>query len=193
MDQDDLLREVVRTLNAQGIPFMLVGAYASSLYGEPRLTLDLDIVVDLKDDQVKPLFEAFPVGEYCADLNAMRDAVRRSAQFNVIHVPTGCKVDFIVVKKTPFGRQEFSRRRNQPILAGENCYVATPEDVIIGKLRFFRMGGSEKHLRDIAGILRVSGVQVDRCYVEQWAEELGVTEIWQTVLRAVQDSHGDST
>jgi len=192
MDQDDLLREVVRKLNAQGIPFMLVGAYASSIYGEPRLTLDIDIVVDLGAPQVKGLFEAFPTGEYYADLKAMQDAVRRSAQFNVIHVPTGCKVDFIVVKKTPFAQREFDRRRKVPVLTGEDCHVASPEDVIIGKLRFYRMGRSEKHLRDIAGVLRVSGEKVDRSYVEQWAEELGLTEIWQTVLRAVHDSRGDS-
>jgi hypothetical protein len=91
----------------------------------------------------------------------------------------------MIVPAGAWGRAEISRRQRTRILPDLEGYCARPEDVILGKLRYYREGGSEKHLRDIAGILKVSGEAVDRAYVTQWAEEMGLSEIWQGILKSL--------
>jgi hypothetical protein len=85
-----------------------------------------------------------------------------------------------------WGRTQIARRERKELIEGSAVYVARPEDIILSKLRYYQQGESEKHLRDIAGILRVSGDEVDRAYIDQWANELEVNEIWQAVQRRVE-------
>lgn len=102
-------------------------------------------------------------------------------QFNLLHPGSGNKVDFILPRQTAWSRSQLSRAiriQLQPDLEG---FVASPEDVIIGKLWYYSEGGGDRHLRDIAGILRISGERVDRSEVERWAEELGYLEIWRQI------------
>ncbi len=182
MEQADLLRRVIDVLEDQGIVYLLVGSLASGVYGEPRLTADIDVVVELDPPQAANLCAAFPAPEYYASETAAREAVARGGQFNVIHPATGNKIDFIIARTDAWGRSQIARRRREHILPGRSGYTAAPEDVILGKLWYYREGGSEKHLRDIAGILQVSGDEVDTAYVDDWSEKLGLAAEWQVVL-----------
>ena len=182
MDQADLLRYVIRVLEESGITYMVVGSFSSSSYGEPRFTQDIDIVVQLAEEQMDRLCAAFPPGEFYVTQEAVSRAVREEDQFNVIHPASGTKVDFIIARSDRWGREQLRRRRRVLLFPDLEGYVASPEDTIIGKMLYYLEGGSEKHLRDITGILKVSGHELDRDYITRWADELRLSEIWQAVL-----------
>ena len=143
---------------------------------------DIDIVVELRPDQAAKLCEAFPSPEYYVSENAAQEAIATGGQFNVIHPASGNKIDFMIARRDAWGRSQINRRRREEILPGRPGYTAAPEDVILGKLWYYREGGSEKHLRDIAGMLQVSGDEIDTKYIEHWTQQLGLTEAWQAVL-----------
>jgi hypothetical protein len=183
MNQADLLRYLVDTLEALGLPYMVTGSQASIYYGEPRFTQDIDVVVELTSARVAELLERFPPGDFYVSEEAAREAVERRGQFNVIHPESGLKIDIVIKKDTPHARVEFERRQRQPIVPGRDADFASPEDVILSKLSYVQQGASERHLRDIAGILRVSGAELDTAYVEEWAGRLGLTDLWGIVRR----------
>jgi hypothetical protein len=185
LEQAELLRRTLEALESQGIVYLIVGSFASIAYGEPRMTRDIDIVVDLKPDQVDRFCAAFPETDYYVSTAAALQAVREGGQFNVIHPASGNKLDFIVARRDAWGQEQLRRRQRVLILPGLSGYAASPEDVILGKMWYYQVGGSEKHLRDIAGIMQVSGEQVDKEYVVRWAEQLGFSQIWQAVLTRI--------
>ena len=177
----ELLRTIVATLERLRIPYLVTGSVAAMAYGEPRMTNDIDIVAEIKEEHIPGLLEAFPANEYYVSDEMIREAIRHQGQFNIIHPTSGLKIDIIIRSDTPFDASRFRRaRRIQP---GETYQAdfAAPEDVIIKKMEFYKAGGSEKHLRDITGILRISGDDVDLRYIADWAERLGLTEIWEAV------------
>lgn len=178
-----LLRKTVGVLEELGVPYMVGGAFASSAYGEPRYTLDIDIVVDLKARDVRDLCRAFPESEYYLCEETARKAADNGGLFSIIWSETGAKVDLIVPKMDAWNRLQMSRRRRVRILPEYDGFAASPEDVILSKMDYYGEGGSEKHLRDITGILKISGDKLDRRYIAEWAERRGTTEIWQAVLR----------
>ncbi len=186
MNQIDFLKTVVGTLEAQGVAYMVVGSFVSSRFGEARFTNDVDIVIDVSETQVLSLCKAFPVPEFYWSQQAALDAVRTRRQFNIIHSASANKVDFMIVKQTPWGKLEFSRRSRRSI--GDECvaFTASPEDVILAKMSFYQEGGSDKHLRDITGILRITGNKVDREYILEWAQHLGLNEVWQMILERLK-------
>jgi hypothetical protein len=183
MEPSDLLRHVVAILEILGIPYLVTGAVAAIAYGEPRFTNDIDLVVDLAASKISELRTHFPSPEYTVSEAAIREAVARKHQFNIIHPGLGLKIDMIVRKDTPFDRGRFVRRRRLPIAPEAEASFASPEDVILKKLEYYREGGSEKHLRDIAGILKITGDRVELDYISKWSEVLGVTEIWEAVSK----------
>ena len=182
MEQIDLLRHVIRALEETGVPYMLVGSLASGAYGEPRLTQDIDVVIDLHPSQVDALCEAFPESDFYVSRDAARQAVTRGGQFNVIHPGSGNKIDFMIARKDAWGQAQMSGRQRTLILPRTEGYTARPEVIILSKMQYYLEGGSEKHLRDITGIMKVSGDEVDRAYVELWARRLGVQDIWRAIL-----------
>lgn len=181
---------MIEILEDLRIPYMLVGSFASGAYGEPRLTQDIDVVVDLRPGQVQRLCAAFPRGEYYVSGEAAARAAQEGGQFNVIHPSSGNKIDFLISRQDPWGRAQMARRQRVRILPDREGYAARPEDIIISKMEYYREGGSEKHLRDITGILKVSGQEVDRAYVAKWARSLELDEIWQAILRRLGESVG---
>jgi hypothetical protein len=183
LDQIDLLRRLVGVLDGLGVPYMVVGSLASAAYGEPRMTRDIDVVVDLGGGQIARLCQAFPPDEFYVSEEAAREAVRRKGQFNVIDAVSGNKIDLMILPTGEWGRAEISRRQRMRILPDLEGYCARPEDVILGKMMYYHQGGSDKHLRDIVGIMKVSGDAVDRAYVLLWAERMSLTEVWQAILR----------
>jgi hypothetical protein len=103
----------------------------------------------------------------------------------VIHPESGNKIDVMIAGNDAWGRSQLARRRRVPLLSALEGVAAAPEDVIISKMLYYQEGGSEKHLRDITGILKISREKIDRQYVAKWAGELGLTEIWESVLGRV--------
>ncbi len=187
MNQRELLRHVTESLDGLALPYMLVGSFAGSAYGEPRLTQDIDLVLELPMASVFRFCAAFPPPDFYLSEPAVRDAVRTRFQFNILHPTSGNKVDCIFPRPDEWGSTQLGRRRRQLILEDLEAFLASPEDVILGKLWYYSDGGSDKHLRDIAGILRVSGDQVDRADVTAWATKLGYLDIWERVQKTVDD------
>jgi len=186
LNQAELLRYAVEVLEGQKLAYLIVGSFARAVYGEPRLTHDIDIVLQLQLDAVDRLCGAFPPPEFYVSCPAAREAVSTRGQFKVIHPASGNKIDFMIAKDDAWGRSQLARRGRKPILPDREACVAAPEDVILGKLWYYREGGSEKHLRDIAAMLQVSGELIDKAYIDRWAQELGFTEEWQAVLKRLR-------
>ncbi len=111
----------------------------------------------------------------------MDEAIRHQTQFNIIHPASGLKIDVIIRRDTPFDRSRLSRARRIHPAPSYRANFAAPEDVIIKKMEYDSQGGSEKHLRDITGMILTSGDEIDRDYIERWAGTLGLTEIWRAI------------
>ena len=182
MDQVELLRRLVASLERLRLPYFVTGSTATIFYGEPRFTIDIDVVVDLAIEDLGRLLAEFPADDFYVSEEAARRAVRTRGQFNVIHPRSGLKIDLIVAAMTDFDRSRFERRRRIHPAADYEADFASPEDVILRKLQAYREGGSEKHLRDVAGVLAISGSVIDHEYIEAWADRLGVSPIWRRVL-----------
>ena len=182
MDQPELLRFAVGVLERLELRYLITGSIATTYFGEPRLTNDIDIVVDLNSGKVPEFCGAFPDADFYLDEESVRDAIAARGQFNIIHPASGLKIDVMIPARDAFNASRFARARR---LKPEDDYVASfasPEDVIVKKLEFFAAGGSDKHLRDIAGMLKISGEDIDREYVRGWTERLGVESVWRQVL-----------
>jgi hypothetical protein len=186
VEQDELLRFAVGVLERLRLPYFVTGSIATIFYGEPRFTNDIDIVVDLAPERVGELCRAFPPEQFYVDEESARAAVERHGQFNVIHPASGLKVDIVVPEADEFNRSRFERTARVHPAADYEASFASVEDVILKKMDFYRRGGSEKHLQDIAGVLRISGERLDTGYIEDWASRLGLAEIWQALR-----SHGE--
>jgi hypothetical protein len=187
MEQNDLLRLTLHVLEKLEIAYALVGSYGSSIFGEPRFTRDIDILIELPESKVSAFCGAYPESDFYFNEAAVRDAVRRRFQFNLLHPASGNKVDFILPRNDSWGRSQLSRSKRVQLQPDLEASVAAPEDVIIGKLWYFAEGGGERHLRDIVGVLRISAESVNRDEIERWANELGYLEIWRQVA-ATADS-----
>lgn len=187
MEQRELIRLIVQVLESLHIPYMITGSQASAYYGEPRFTRDIDIVAELKEEQVDEFVKFFPADQFNCDKDMIKTEIKRRGQFNIIHSISGLKIDIILTKETPFSKTEFSRRKRESLFSDTEAHFATPEDVIIKKMDFYRAGGSEKHLRDITGILKISGDIIDIDYITQWADRLGICDIWDAVLKRVKE------
>lgn len=183
MTQAELLRYLVDTLDSLRLHYMIVGSHASIYYGEPRFTQDVDIVVELGPSALPRFLERFLPTEFYVSADAARDALAEHGQFNIIHGESGVKIDVFIGKDTEYDRLRFERRRRLPLVPGQDAYFARPEDVILYKLLYFRDGGSDRHLRDIAGVLAVSGADLDVEYIADWARRLGVVELWDAARR----------
>ena len=184
MEQSDLLKYTATKLLQLQIPYAIVGSFASSVWGESRLTQDIDIVVDLKLGHVPQICAAFPDPEFYVSSSAVRDAIERATQFNVINPSSGNKLDFMVAGRTAWQREQLTRCKQAPIFPDLSVSVAAPEDVILGKLIYYRDGESEKHLRDIAGILDQSGPLIDRAYLDRQTKQLGIDDLWEAFLNS---------
>jgi hypothetical protein len=183
MEPSELLRHVVTTLERLGLRYLVTGSVATVFYGEPRLTNDIDVVVDLPADRTGEFCRAFPRPGFYVDEDAARAAVEQRAQFNIIHPTSGLKVDVLIPADTDFNRSRFARARRVQPAADYKASFASPEDVIIKKMEYYRDGGSEKHLRDIAGILKTAVEPLDHDYVNEWASKLGLASIWKGILK----------
>jgi hypothetical protein len=172
----DLLEEVVRALDSAGIPHMLVGSFASTSYGAPRATQDIDIVIDPTASALEAFVGSFDEDRIYLNPEAARVALADRDQFNLIDVTTGWKVDLIIRKERSFSRSEFDRRTRITVL-DVDVWVATAEDTVLAKLEWAAMGGSDRQVVDAATVLKVLRGQLDQDYLDRWAAELGISNL----------------
>jgi hypothetical protein len=152
---EDVALLVARALERLKLRYLVGGSVASSLLGEPRATNDIDFVVELPEDRVEALARELG-GDFSVDEEALRDAARSRRSWNVFYLPLVTKVDFFMKRDDPFDESALSRRLFVPLAPdGSGLYVATPEDVILRKLAWYRAGGeaSDSQIRDVRGVL----------------------------------------
>jgi len=169
-------------LDALGVPWVTAGSVASSIHGEPRSTMDVDMVIGLRLGDVKALAGALG-GDYYVDADAMRAAVKSAGSFNAVHLASMIKVDFWVAGDDPFEAERLARRLTVEMPSGL-LYVDTAEHTLLRKLEWYRRGGevSERQWRDVQAIVRIQGDRLDHQQLRRWSGQLGVTDLLDRVL-----------
>ena len=185
MGQGELILQFVRRFNQAGIRYMVGGSVAAIFYGRARLTQDVDCVAFLSAADIRRLPEIFPPSDFYLppmEVIAAAAARERQGSFNIIHMDSTFKADVYVTGRDDFNAWAF-RNRNPVQFEGETLVLAPVEYVIVRKLEFFREGGSEKHLKDIQGILEVSGDRLDRGVLNEWVCRQGTEAQWKLLQR----------
>ncbi|MEA2344381.1 MAG: hypothetical protein QOF63_2550 [Thermoanaerobaculia bacterium] len=178
MSVSKVLENLRDALDSVGVPYMVTGSLVSSVHGVPRATQDIDVVIEPSREQLSALMEILGEPTYDSDRDDAIDALRRRTMFSVIDRRGIWKIDFIVRKERPFSRREFGRRQKVDIL-GVSLYAATPEDMLLAKLEWAKLGESERQIRDAAGIIRIQGAKLDVDYVERWVAALDIEDQWR--------------
>ncbi|MFN8643893.1 MAG: hypothetical protein U0802_20390 [Candidatus Binatia bacterium] len=172
-------------LERAGLRYVVTGSVASIAYGEPRMTHDVDIVVELAAPQAAALAALFPLADfYFPPLEVVLAEAARAQRghFSIIHRDSGFKADIYLVGRDPLHRWALEHARRLPIGDAE-VTLAPPEYVVLRKLELDREGGSAKHVRDVRGVPALSPVPIDEAFVARWAARLGVTAEWDEVRR----------
>jgi hypothetical protein len=185
------LEPIISVFEKLGAGYYIGGSVASSSFGIPRTTLDIDIIADLKQEHVEPLFKSL-YDDYYIDKDMINEALERKSSFNVIHFATMMKVDIFILKKRAFDREAFRRKKLDTLEISENSisyYFSSPEDIILSKLEWYQMGGqvSERQWNDIIGVLKVQGKTIDIDYLRKWATEIKVLDIFEKALKEVEE------
>lgn len=184
----DLLRVFAPRLQAAGLRWMVAGGVASIVYGEPRFTQDLDVVLDLTGADAARVPEAFPPAEfYCPPADVIAEEAERPAygHFNLLHLDTDARADVYLAGRDALARRGLNERR-LITLVDLTVPIAPPEYVILHKLRFRQAGASERHLRDVRAMLRVLATDLDVGALEAEAKALGLGREWQE-MRTLRD------
>lgn len=183
MQEAELIRVFVEPLNRSGLTYMVTGSIAVIVMGEPRLTHDVDIVIRLGPADCARLPLIFtPDLYYCPPLENIRLETARETRghFNLIHLATGGKADLYPIGKDPLHLWAVSKRKKVDF-HGIPVFIAPPEYVIVRKLQYYLEGGSQKHLTDIANVLKFTAETIDMAALHQWLDKLGLHQVWQKI------------
>ncbi len=180
MTTPDIYRLLLQPLHETGIEYMITGSVAAIAYGEPRMTNDVDVVVQLGDASPVRIHHAFPGDHYYVPpLDVLEQERRRPrfGHFNIIHNETALRADVYVAGDDPLHAWAFQRRSTESV-AGGTVWFAPVEYVIIRKLEYYRQSGSDRHLRDIGGIVRISGDEIGMASLHELLTQRGLMELW---------------
>ena len=178
INEQELLKIVTERLQKGGIPYMITGSVAANFYTTPRMTRDIDIIVELEQKRSETIVSLFSK-DFVVDRGLIESALRRKAMFNIIHREGIIKIDFIIRKDTDYRKLEFERRRYIEF-EGKRIHVVSPEDLILSKLSWAKDSGSEMQINDVKNLMRtVSDLEWD--YIEKWVDSLGLQNIFQKV------------
>ena len=182
---------VAEALEGCGVRYVVGGSLASSISGEPRSTLDVDLVLALTEAEVDNVVAALG-DEFHVDADALRRAIREKSTTNLIHFATSTKVDLFIMGGSPVDEEQMDRRERVKVSTDpdRHLYVYTPEDILLQKLRWYRMGDetSDRQWRDVLGIMLVQGDRLDTNYLQRGAMILGVSDLLGRALREGSDS-----
>lgn len=183
---EEVISYIIECLDRADVPYMIAGSFASNLYGVPRATQDADIILEIDPTRLQ-LLHQFIGGDFYFPDDSAKEAVDMRGMFNVIHMQTGFKLDFIVKKDRPFSAEEFKRRR-RAVFAGRECWFSSPEDSILSKLEWAKKGESERQFRDAAGIAKILESSLDVEYLGRWAVPLGISDLLDRLLSEIYES-----
>jgi hypothetical protein len=181
MEQLEAIRLLVSKLEKASISYFITGSIASSYYGIPRFTHDIDVVVTVGIMDVDRVIELFEDDGYISREGVL-EALSGSGMFNFIHSKTGLKIDFWIDRGDSFTRSCFQRTRKAELTEGFWSVMASPEDVLLHKVYWNRLMPSERQIRDAQGIIAVQGPRLDVQYIERWAREMGIEEEMKALL-----------
>lgn len=186
-DPIQVVVRVAEALTSAGIPYLVGGALASSQYGIPRSTQDVDLIADLQAKHVPALLAALG-DEFYIDAEMVQEAIRHRSSFNAIYLQTMYKVDVFLPRAGPWACQELARRRTETVGSGGDAvslYFCSPEDIVLHKLDWYRLGGgvSDRQWNDVLGVLKIQGADLEADYLRHWASELGLADLLDRAAR----------
>ena len=168
-----------------GVSYVIGGSLASTLYGMVRTTQDSDIVAEMRREHIQPFVSALQ-DEFYIDEEMITDSIQHNSSFNIIHRETMFKVDVFIPHQRPFLQSQFVRAQRQTFAFEKevSAKFASPEDTILAKLEWYRMGGevSDRQWRDILGVLKTRAGELDLGYLQKWAADLNIADLLKRAL-----------
>jgi hypothetical protein len=184
--------KVSRVFEKLGVPYLIGGSLASALYGMVRTTQDADLVAEMRLEHLQPFVAALK-DEFYVDDEMIAESIQRNSSFNIIHRETMFKVDVFIPRPRPFLRSQLARAQKQTFTfeTEVSAKFASPEDTILSKLEWYRMGGevSERQWRDVLGVLKTRAGDLDLNYLRKWAGELHVGDLLERSMKEAGYSH----
>jgi hypothetical protein len=174
----EVLKEVTQALNNSEISYMVTGSIAMNYYAFPRMTRDIDIVLEIQRNDIATIVSLFK-DDFYIDQDSIEQAVNKPGIFNIIHNEYVIKIDFIVKKPDEFRQIEFQRRR-QIVIDKASMWIVSPEDLILSKLWWAKDSKSEMQISDIKNLLDSSD-DIDNIYIDKWVEKLNLRDIYRTI------------
>ncbi len=186
MDQSllDALAPLVEVFEALGIEYQIGGSLASSVHGVPRSSLDIDVLTALPAEKVSAFVERIEDTYNYVSKTRAASAVERESSFNVIHLATMFKVDIFIARSQKFRRSSLQRRKRELLGEEQAFYLTSAEDIVLHKLDWYRSGGgvSNQQWKDVVGVLKIQGDELDFEYLRKWARELEVSDLLEAAL-----------
>ena len=184
-----VVARIASAFDSLSIPYIVGGSLASSVYGIPRATQDVDLVAEIRTEHIEPLVAAL-ADEFYIDADMIADAINRRASFNVVHLGTMFKADVFIAGRDSWTREELKRGRIEQFEIAKRSVAirfASPEDTLLHKLVWYKLGNeiSERQWRDVIGILKIQGPSLDDRYLDTWADAIDVVSLLTRARREV--------
>lgn len=179
MFEEVVFKRVINLLDKYNIPYMLTGGLAVTVWGRARSTLDIDIVLDIKNNDIKKLVSAFQKENFYIDEEAVEMALNKKLSFNAIDFETNTTIDCYLIGNNEYETERFKRKVVKNIV-GIKVNVISPEDLILIKFQWHKDSGSTRHLEDAESILKITKVDLE--YIKRWAEKQEIIDVLEKLL-----------